>query len=202
MIQINGVKKMIPEEGPALRKDTNHLCPVERAGHLDTKIRRWVQNPRKIVGPYLKEGMTVLEVGCGPGFFTLDMADMVGKTGRVIACDLQEGMLHKVRDKVQGTDLEGHITLHRCDHDCIGVSEPVDFVLAFYMVHEVPDQGAFFREIHSVLKPGGLALVVEPPFHVSKSAFEKTVDHARSVGLVAVQQPRVFLSKAVLLQKA
>jgi ubiquinone/menaquinone biosynthesis C-methylase UbiE len=179
----------------------NRICPVEYAGHLDTRIRRWVQNPRKIVGPFLKEGMTVLEVGCGPGFFTLDMADMVGKTGKVIACDLQEGMLHKVRDKVQGTDLEGHITLHRCDHDRIGVCEPVDFVLAFYMVHEVPDQGAFFHEIHAHLKPGGHVLVVEPPFHVSKSAFEKTVEKARTAGLVPVKRPGVLFSKAVLLQR-
>lgn len=183
-------------------KRTNRICPVERAGHLDTKIRRWAQNPRKIVGPHLKRGMTILEVGCGPGFFTLDMADMVGETGRVIACDLQEGMLHKVRDKVQGTDLERRINLHRCDHNRIGVSEPVDFVLAFYMVHEVPDQGAFFREIHSVLKPGGLALVVEPPFHVSRRAFEETVERARAAGLTPVRRPRVLLSKTVLLQKA
>lgn len=183
-------------------RDTNHICPVERAGHLDTKIRRWAQNPRKIVGPYLKEGMTVLEVGCGPGFFTLDMAEMVGETGRVIACDLQEGMLLKVREKVQGTDLERRITLHRSDHDRIGVSEPADFVLAFYMVHEVPDQGVFFREIHSVLKPGGLALVVEPPFHVSWRAFEQTVDWARVAGLTPVLRPKVLLSKTVLLQKA
>ena len=154
------------------------------------------------MGPYLKEGMTVLEVGCGPGFFTLDMAHMVGKTGKVFACDLQEGMLHRVRDKVQGTGLEGRIILHRCEHDRIGVSEPVDFVLAFYMVHEVPDQRFLFHEIHSILKPGGQTLVVEPPFHVSRRAFEQTIEWARAAGLTPVQRPRVLLSKAVLLQKA
>ncbi len=53
-------------------------------------------------GTIHKEGDDHPGGGCGPGFFTLDMADMAGETGRVIACDLQEGMLHKVRDKVQG----------------------------------------------------------------------------------------------------
>jgi 2-polyprenyl-3-methyl-5-hydroxy-6-metoxy-1,4-benzoquinol methylase len=77
----------------------------------------------------------------------------------------------------------------------------VDFVLAFYMVHEVPDQGAFFREIHGLLKPGGHVLVVEPPFHVSKSAFEKTVEKARTAGLVPVLRPGILFSKAVLLQR-
>jgi len=80
------------------------ICPVERAGSLDSKFRRWLQNPRKILGPYVEEGMTVLDIGCGPGFFSIEMAQMVGPAGRVIACDLQGGMLQKVRDKTQGTD--------------------------------------------------------------------------------------------------
>lgn len=184
-----------------MKRGNNRICPVERADHLDTRIRRWVQNPRKILEPYLIEGMTVLEIGCGPGFFSLDLAWMVGDTGRVIACDLQEGMLHKIRDKISGTELEGRITLHRCEHDRIGISETVDFVLAFYMVHEVPNRDAFFREIRSILKPNGQVLVVEPPFHVSKSAFDETVESARAVGLMPVQRPRVLLSKAVLLKK-
>jgi ubiquinone/menaquinone biosynthesis C-methylase UbiE len=67
----------------------NRVCPVKRAGSLDNRIRRWIQNPKKILKPYIEEGMTVLDIGCGPGFFSIDMAQMVGKTGRVIAADLQ-----------------------------------------------------------------------------------------------------------------
>lgn len=81
------------------------VCPVEMAGSLDNRIRRWVQDPQKILAPYIAEGMTVLDLGCGPGFFSIDMAQMVGKSGRVIAADLQEGMLQKLRDKIQGTEL-------------------------------------------------------------------------------------------------
>jgi hypothetical protein len=41
--------------------DTQHrVCPVEKAGILDSRLRRWLQNPRKIVSPYIQEGMTVL----------------------------------------------------------------------------------------------------------------------------------------------
>ena len=69
------------------------VCPVERAGSLDNRFRRWLQDPRKILSPHIKEGMTVLDLGCGPGYFTIDIAQMVGKSGRVIAADLQEGML-------------------------------------------------------------------------------------------------------------
>lgn len=177
------------------------VCPVERAGGLDNRIRRWLQNPQKILGPYIKEGMTVLDVGCGPGFFTLDMAQMVGKTGRVIASDLQEGMLQKVRDKIKGTVLEERIKLHKCEENKIGVPEPVDFILLFYMVHEVENKDRFFNEVKTILKPNGKVLIVEPPFHVSRSAFKETVRKAMDVGFTAVEGPKVIFSKTVILKK-
>lgn len=179
----------------------SRVCPVERAGHLDNPFRRWIQNPQKILKPYLDEGMTVLDIGCGPGFFSIDMAQMVGKSGRVIASDLQEGMLQKLRDKIHGTKLEERITLHKCEENKIGVSENVDFVLAFYVVHEVPNQKGFFREIGSILKPNGKVLVVEPPFRVSKKAFEETIRKARDAGLIPAEGPKVFLSKTAILKK-
>ncbi len=180
----------------------NRVCPVERAGSLDNRFRRWLQNPLKILSPYIEEGMTVLDLGCGPGFFSIDIAQMVGKSGRVIASDLQEGMLQKLRDKIQGTELEERITLHKSQKNRIGVSENVDFVLAFYMVHEVPNQEEFFNEIGSILKPNGQVLIVEPPFHVSKTVFEETIGKAGNAGFEPVERPKVFLSKAVILKKA
>jgi len=146
------------------------ICPVEMAGSLDLKIRRWVQNPKKILKHYIQEGMHVLELGCGPGFFTIDIAQMIGKKGKVIAVDLQEGMLQKVRDKIKGTKLEKRIILHKCDENKIGISKKVDFILLFYMVHEVRDKESLFTEIESILKPNGKILIVEPPFHVSKKS--------------------------------
>jgi len=177
------------------------VCPVERAGSLDNRIRRWLQNPRKILGPYIEEGMTVLDLGCGPGSFSIDMAQMVGKSGRVIASDLQEGMLEKVRNKIKGTELEERITLHKCEENKIDVSEHVDFVLLFYMVHEVPNKEEFFNQIGAILRPNGQVLIVEPPFHVSKSAFEETVRKARDVGFTDVEGPNVLFSKTVILKK-
>lgn len=180
---------------------SGRVCPVERAGSLDNRIRRWLQNPQKILGPYIREGMTVLDIGCGPGFFSVEMAQMVGKSGRVIAADLQDGMLEKLRDKIKGSELGDRITLHKCPKNRIGVSDKVDFVLAFYIIHEIPNQKEFFDEVASILKPDGLALLVEPPFHVSKIEFEETIDKARDAGLTPVERPKVFLSKAVVLKK-
>lgn len=184
-----------------MSKRNNRVCPVERAGILESRIRRWLQNPQKTLKPYIREGMTVLDIGCGPGFFSLDMAHLVGKSGRVIAVDLQEGMLQKLRDKIQGTELEERITLLKSEENRIGVSENVDFVLAFYVVHELPDQKAFFEELRSIVKPEGQALIVEPPFRVSKTAFEETIRKAVDAGFTPAAGPKVFLSKTAILKR-
>jgi ubiquinone/menaquinone biosynthesis C-methylase UbiE len=180
---------------------SKRVCPVGLAGHLDNRFRRWVQNPEKILSPYIEEGMTILDVGCAPGFFSMDMAKMVGKSGRIIAADLQEGMLQRLEKKIRGTELEKRITFHQCDDNGIGLSAHVDFVLLFYMVHEVHDVKGLFSEIETILKPKGLVLVVEPPLHVSKKAFEKTIQKARNAGLSVVERPHIFFSKAVVLKK-
>jgi ubiquinone/menaquinone biosynthesis C-methylase UbiE len=76
-----------------------------------------VQDPKKILKDYVKEGMTVLDVGCGPGFFSVEIADMVGASGKVIAVDLQQGMLDKIKNKIERTGIENIIELHKCEED-------------------------------------------------------------------------------------
>lgn len=178
-----------------------HVCPVEKAGSLDLKIRRWFQNPKKILGSFIKKGMTVLDVGCGPGFFSVDLVQMVGKSGKVIAADLQEGMLQKLKEKIKGTEFENRILLHKCEKNRIGLAEKVDFVLAFYMIHELPNPEEFFKEIFSILNPSGQIFIVEPPFHVSKKAFELTIRKAKNIGLIPIIKPRLVFNKTVLLKK-
>lgn len=177
------------------------VCPVELAGGLDNTIRRWVHNPCRLLGPYVREGMTVLDFGCGPGVFTLAMARLVGPTGRVIACDLQEGMLEKLRRKLHGTPLEGRVRLHKSDGRGLGLAEKVEFILAFYVVHEVPDQKRLFADLASVAAPRATVLVVEPPIHVSMRAFGETVAQARACGFSPEQGPRVFFGRTVILRR-
>jgi ubiquinone/menaquinone biosynthesis C-methylase UbiE len=177
------------------------VFPVEKSAKLDSRFRRWLHNPQKILGPYVKEGMSVLEVGCGPGFFTPGIARMAGKSGQVVAVDLQEGMLEIVREKIRGSGLEGNIVLHKCEADRLGVSGSFDFVFLFYVVHEVPDRVALFRKLAGLLRDGGLVYVEEPPFEVSKKAFEETLRIAADAGLVIADRPRRFPDKVAVLRK-
>ena len=176
------------------------VCPVENAGSLDNIFRKWVHNPQKLLKNYIHEGMTVLDVGCGPGLFSIEMATMVGKRGKVIAVDLQAGMLKKLKNKITGKEIEKIIELHQCEKNKIGISEKVDFVLAFYMIHEVPSQMSFFKEIKSILKPNGKIFIIEPKFHVSKKAFEDTINIAIKIGLKPSKEENVFFSKAIILK--
>ena len=182
--------------------ERNRVCPVELADSLDSRLRRWLQNPRKILSPYVKEGMTVLDVGCGPGFFSVELANLVGPGGKVISADLQEGMLQKLGDKISGTVLEQRIKLVKCEKDRINASERIDFALAFYMVHEVPDKEKFFGELISILNEGGMVLIVEPKlFHVSKKDFEITLNQAQSAGFIINKTPGLTLSWSAVLTK-
>ena len=182
-----------------MKEDKNRVCPVELAGSLDSKLRRWIQNPHKILAPYVKEGMKVLDVGCGPGYFSIEMAMMVGNSGKVIAADLQEGMLQKVKAKIQNTILEKIITLVKCNKDKINVTEEVDFILCFYMVHEVPDKERFFRELKDILNKEGSILIVEPSFHVTQQDFDATVKIINSLGFKTKQWKKLFLGRTALL---
>lgn len=178
--------------------ESNRVCPVERAGGLDNRLRALFQNPRRILRPFVGEGMTVIDAGCGPGFFSVEMARLVGESGRVYACDLQEGMLRLVRSKIEGSGLASRTVLHRCLPDRIGLSVKADFALAFYMLHELPDQGSFFAEMLSLLQPAGRLLVVEPPFHVSKASFASSIGLALDAGFRLLERPRVAFSRTAL----
>jgi ubiquinone/menaquinone biosynthesis C-methylase UbiE len=183
--------------------ERNRVCPVELANSLDNKIRRWLQNPQKILAPYIQEGMTVLDVGCGPGFFSLEIAKMVGRSGKVISADLQEGMLQKLRDKIKGTKLEERIKLVHCEKDKVNVLERVDFIVAFYMVHEITDKNSFFKELKNILNERGQFLLVEPKlFHVSQKEFEATAKLAENNGFKIFQGPKLPLSWSAILKNA
>jgi ubiquinone/menaquinone biosynthesis C-methylase UbiE len=143
--------------------------------------------------------MTVLDLGCGPGFFLIEIAKMVSDSGKVMAADLQEGMLEKVEKKIKGTDLEQRFEIHKCQDDKIGVTEKVDFVLAFYMIHEVPDQDKLFGELRSILKPEGKIYIIEPKLHVSKKSFERMINRLINIGFEIIDRPKIFFSRTVLL---
>lgn len=142
----------------------------------------------------------MLDVGCGMGFFTLEMARLVGKAGRVIAVDLQDKMLAGLRRRAMKQGLSDRIQTRLCGPDDLGVSDPVDFALSFAVAHEVPDPTSFFRQIAAVLKPGGSLLLVEPKLHVSEEQFRGVVEDAVAAGLKLAEYSGVEVGRNALFK--
>lgn len=180
--------------------ENNRVCSVERAGQLDKWWRKFLHNPDKFLKKYIRDGMTVLDFGCGPGFFTIPLANYVGLRGKVVAADFQEGMLEIVRRKIQDTDIESKVVLHKCEFDSTGLKEKFDFILAFWVVHETPNAENFLKEMVELLKPKGQLFVVEPTFHVKKKDFLRTIQLAEKLNLAIIIQPRILISRAVLFE--
>ncbi len=176
-----------------------HVCPWWVCFTFDNFIRKLFHNPENILAPYVHEGDTVLDVGPGMGYFSIPLARRVGDKGKVIAADVQAPMLAALRKRAEKQGLEGRIVPHLCRADSIGIREPIDFVLAFWMVHEVPDQNKLFCEIKLLLNPEGQFLVAEPTIHVTRPMFEKTLKRAEEAGFKVTGGPKIFMSRAAVL---
>jgi ubiquinone/menaquinone biosynthesis C-methylase UbiE len=176
-----------------------HVCPWWVCFTFDNFIRKLFHNPENILAPYVHEGDTVLDVGPGMGYFSIPLARMVGDKGRVIAADVQAPMLAALRKRAKKHGLEERIIPHLCQADSMGIDRPIDFALAFWMVHEVPDQSKLFFEIKRLLKPKGRLLLAEPAIHVTRLMFEETLKMAEDAGFTSTKSPKIFMSRTALL---
>jgi len=181
-----------------------HVCPVWVGYLLASSLRKLLQNPNKILEPYVNEAMTVADIGCAMGFFSLPLAEMVGPNGKVICVDLQKKMVRSLEKRAQKAGLFGRIETLICHDDSLGlddIEEKIDFALASAVVHEVPDTAGFFSEIHKAMKPASRLLVIEPKGHVSEKDFETTVSIAEQNGFTLTDTPEIKRSRAVLLER-
>jgi ubiquinone/menaquinone biosynthesis C-methylase UbiE len=178
-----------------------HVCPRWLCFTFDNFLRRLIQPPEIILKPYVNEGDTVLDVGPGLGYFTIPLAAMVGDRGRVIAADIQEKMLLALQKRARRAGLDNRIVLRHSLPDSLGVAEKADFILAFWMVHEVPDKKSFFAQLHSLLKDNGRFLLAEPKLHVTEANFAKTVNLAVGAGFTFGNGPHISMSMSALFEK-
>ena len=182
-----------------------HVCPWWIGYLLLSPFRRIMQNPQKILAPYIKPGTVALDVGCGMGFFSLDMARLAGPEGKVVCVDLQPKMIKALVRRATKAGVIDRIDPRVCEKNGLGIDDlggKVDFALAFALVHEVPDGEAFFKQVHAALRPGGACLVAEPAGHVSKKRFEETLAVAGRAGFKVVGRPETRRSHSALLQTA
>lgn len=181
------------------------VCPWWIGYLLASPVRKWIgQDPEKILSPYVREGMTVLEPGPGMGFFTIPLARMVGSSGRVIAVDVQPKMIESLKRRAAKANVLDRIDARVTSSETMGIADlegKVDLTLAFAMVHELPDAGHFFAEVSRASKPNARVLLVEPSGHVPDRMFSAELAAAAATGLNVVERPAIRRSLAVLLVK-
>ena len=101
-----------------------HVCPWWGGYFIDNWLRRLLHKPERIVGAYIRPGMTVMDVGCGMGLFSIAMAAMVGDAGRVLAVDLQPQMLRTLEQRAERAGVADRIQTHTCRADSLDVARP------------------------------------------------------------------------------
>ena len=187
------------------KESSRRVCPVWIGYMLASPVRKLMYNPRTILAPYVKEGMTVLDFGSAMGFFSIPLAQMVGPVGKVICVDIQEKMLAQLKKRAQKAGVSAQIETHLCTQDSLGLeplADTIEFALLFAVVHEVPAREALFAGLASALKARANLLVAEPKGHVAAEDFERTLSVAKQHGFVEGGTPRISRSYAVLLKRA
>jgi ubiquinone/menaquinone biosynthesis C-methylase UbiE len=179
----------------------HHVCPRWLCFTFDNWVRRRIQNPDQIIKTYVRAGDTVVDVGPGIGFFTIPMARRVGDNGQVIAVDIQEEMLTAISQRAVRAGVAHRISPCLASPASLNITTMADFVLAFWMAHEVPDQERFFAQLHAVLKEDGKFLLAEPRLHVSKAQYNAAIGTAQKAGFKLLDRPDIPLSLAALFAK-
>ena len=170
------------------------------APFFDNLFRKIFQDPEKIVGPHIRPGMTVMDIGCGLGFFTLAMARMAGPgkgdRHRYAAGDARSGEKEKrpagLSDRIRSPVQAGLAGYHGK-----GRVHPVLLYGA-----RSPRPGCTVPGSKRSSGTGGRYLIVEPAIHVSGEHLRIRSGHAEKAGFVVEKRPKISLSRAALLKKA
>jgi ubiquinone/menaquinone biosynthesis C-methylase UbiE len=138
-----------------------HDNPAAYIAALEDPKRDAYQKPHEVMEALaVKEGEVIADIGAGSGYFSVRLAQHVGKTGRVYAVDISADMIRHLQQRVHDMGLANVSTiLARPDNPSL--PEPVDRFLIVDVWHHVDDQSAYLARIKERLKPGGQVIMID-----------------------------------------
>ncbi|MFN8489003.1 MAG: methyltransferase domain-containing protein [Caldilineaceae bacterium] len=140
--------------------------PHQFAKALDHPLRMKYRDPLETLGPFgFAPGMTVLDLGCGTGTFTEEMARLVGETGIVHAVDLQQPLVVQTQSRLTAANLAERVHFHCCGAYQLPLpDDSVDLAVLIATLPQIPNKLLALAELSRVLKSGGrLAISEELP---------------------------------------
>ena len=199
MSRVTVFRQMAPAPG------SNHRVPPWWMGYLFLlPLRKMWEHPRNVLKPWVNEGDTVFELGPAMGYFTLDLARLVGPSGRVICSEVQPKMLEALKRRLDRSGLKESVDarLGRPDDPCINdLTDTLDFAFLHHVIHEVTDPARVIGRVSAAMHPGGKVFLAEPNGHVSKAEFLEEVRLAQETGLRVTERPRIWRQMTVVLEK-
>ena len=181
----------------------HYPVPALLAPLLDNGLRRMFQPPKKMVDLIdIREGMKVLEVGPGPGTFTVEAARRVGNQGEVSVIDIQSRMISRLDRKLQREGISNVTTKVASADNLPFADNTFDRVFMVAVLGEVPDKNKTLSEVNRVLKDSGLLAIgevlIDPDYPRQKSV----IKWCRDAGLQLVSAHEGFLQYVLTFKKA
>lgn len=185
------------------KMEKQHVCPWWLGYAFLIPIRKFQHNPEKILSPYVKQGMKVMDYGPAMGYFSIPLAKMVDGQGMVYCVDIQEKMLAQLNKRAAKFGVSSRVKtlLVGKDYNPTELRDTIDFVLLFAVVHEVPDPKGLFNDLSSMVKSGGKILFAEPKGHVSPEEFNQSIDLAKKAGFKVSEEKPIKKGLSVVLIK-
>lgn len=178
----------------------HRICHWRHAYWFDNIFRPLIHRPERLFAPFVNPGMTVADIGCGMGWATFALGQLVGHSGRVLAVDIQPEMLEVMRRRAKRRGLSDRIVAIQGTAGDLPADNRVGFAVAFWVVHEVGDVHALFEALYGRLDSSGSVLIVEPKGHVSLQDFIAYLKTARNSGFSIQPGPTAAISYTALLR--
>jgi protein-L-isoaspartate O-methyltransferase len=176
---LNGQQRRHPVSGRVLAPTMG----VEGAAWLDRPEREAEEAPSKAIAALnVRAGAVVADVGAGSGYYTVRLARVVGPTGKVVATDLQPGMLDIIRSKIARERLTNVEVVQGRGDDPVLPAGAFDLILMVDVYHELASPQLFVRKLKEALKPDGRLVLIE--FRLEDPRVPIREEHKMSVSQV------------------
>ena len=167
LAMLAGCNRPDPNAGrlPSAREFPRADRPVSGPGGsgFTTEERRDSLGEAKVVMDLadIRPGTTVADIGAGAGYYTVRLAERVGKKGRVLAQDIDRGVLQQLGERIERDRLDNVSIKLGAEDDPRLPANSFDRIFMVHMYHEVTEPYAFLWRLRPALRPGGQVIVVD-----------------------------------------